>query len=207
MLKHYYRRQLPHIVPPGATLFITFRLAGTLPAAILAAFGEERRAALDQLTRQTFDTGQRLAATQALHKRLFIHFDELLDDATGPRDWLRQPAVAHMVMRELRDLSEIGVQVLCYCVMPNHVHLLVQLPERENFSCVAMMQRIKGRTAVAANRLLERTGQPFWQHESYDHLVRSARETERVKAYILNNPVKAGLVGAWEEWPFSFLEE
>ena len=91
--------------------------------------------------------------------------------------------------------------------MPNHVHLLVQLPEDDSFSFANMMQLLKGRTATAANRLLNRRGQPFWQAESYDHLVRGHAGYERVKAYILHNPVKAGLVAGWELWPFSFLVE
>jgi hypothetical protein len=53
---------------------------------------------------------------------------------------------------------------------------------------------VKGYTAREANRLLGRTGQPFWQAESYDHWVRDDRESDRIKAYIENNPVRAGLV-------------
>lgn len=54
------------------------------------------------------------------------------------------------------------------------------------------MQRLQGCTACKANRLLQRKG-PFWQHESYDHLVRGARGLERINAYTVMNPVKAGL--------------
>ncbi len=45
----------------------------------------------------------------------------------------------------------------------------------------------------------------FWQHESYDHVVRNEREYERILAYIVNNPVKAGLVSDWQEWPYTFV--
>ena len=55
-------------------------------------------------------------------------------------------------------------------------------------------QGLKGYTAREANRLLGRTGQPFWQGESYDHWVRDETEFIRIIAYIENNPVKAGLV-------------
>ena len=48
---------------------------------------------------------------------------------------------------------------------------------------------------------------PFWQAESYDHLVRNDAGYERVKAYILHNPVKAGLMAGRELWPFSFSVE
>ena len=60
-------------------------------------------------------------------------------------------------------------------------------------------QGLKGYTAREANRLLGRTGQPFWQGESYDHWVRDETEFIRIIAYIENNPVKAGLVARSED--------
>jgi len=51
----------------------------------------------------------------------------------------------------------------------------------------------KGTTAREANRVLGRTGEPFWQKESYDHWVRDGDELEKIRAYIESNPVKAGL--------------
>ena len=61
----------------------------------------------------------------------------------------------------------------------------------------------KVQTAREANRLLGRTGQPFWQAESYDHAVRDDRESDRIKGYIENNPVKAGLVANAEDYLWS----
>jgi hypothetical protein len=83
--------------------------------------------------------------------------------------------------------------------MANHVHvLLLPLvpPSR-------LLKSLKGSTAREANRLLGRTGEPFWQRESYDHWVRDEAEWNRIAAYIQNNPVKAGLVARAEEYPWS----
>ena len=44
---------------------------------------------------------------------------------------------------------------------------------------------------------------PFWQRESYDHWVHDLDELERIIAYVEANPVKAGLIKAPEDWPFS----
>jgi REP element-mobilizing transposase RayT len=63
------------------------------------------------------------------------------------------------------------------------------------------MQTLKGYTARQANQLLQRAGQPFWQTESYDHSVRDLLEGQRIRAYIDNNPVKAGLAAQAEEYP------
>jgi len=80
--------------------------------------------------------------------------------------------------------------------MPNHVHLLVTprvpLPK--------LARPLKGYTAREANRILNRTGEAFWQGESYDHWVRSTEEWVRIARYVVeNNPVTAGLTARPEE--------
>src|SRR5438046_494373 len=63
-----------------------------------------------------------------------------------------------------------------------------------------IMRWLKGSTARKANQRLGRTGQPFWQDESWDHYVRSARQLDRLTAYVEQNPVSAGLVESMELW-------
>ncbi len=65
------------------------------------------------------------------------------------------------------------------------------------------MKSLKGFTAREANRFLGRTGQPFWQAESFDHWVRNSDEHARIQAYIEENPVKAGLVQCAEDYRWS----
>ena len=62
---------------------------------------------------------------------------------------------------------------------------------------------IKGKSSRIANTILQRTGSPFWQDESFDHWIRSRAEFEETRSYIEANPVRAGLVSAPEEWPYS----
>jgi putative transposase len=85
--------------------------------------------------------------------------------------------------------------------MPNHVHvvLIVKLEH----SLIEILQKIKGSTSRYCNLALKRSGK-FWQHESYDHSIRS-NEFERIVAYVLNNPVKACLVKEWKDWPWTYL--
>jgi len=89
--------------------------------------------------------------------------------------------------------------------MPNHVHAVVFLPENAPF-LAETLQRLKGYTALQANKILGRTGQ-FWQRETYDHIVRNGEEMQRVVAYVVTNPVKAGLVENWEHWPYTYWSE
>ncbi len=81
--------------------------------------------------------------------------------------------------------------------MPNHVHLLIT-PLTEISKLVQSLKRF---TAREANRILHSTGQPFWQQESYDRLVRNETEFQRITRYIEMNPVHAGLAATPEEFP------
>ncbi len=65
------------------------------------------------------------------------------------------------------------------------------------------MQSLKGYTARQGNLALGRRG-AFWQHESFDHVVRDRAEFGRIINYVLNNPVKAGLVNHWQDWKWNY---
>jgi hypothetical protein len=81
----------------------------------------------------------------------------------------------------------------------SHVHVLL-LPR---IAPSHLLQSLKGFTARQANRMLGRTGEPFWQAESYDHWVPDQEEYTRIARYIENNPVSAGLVARPEDYPWS----
>ena len=114
--------------------------------------------------------------------------------------YLRQPEIARLVVASIHKGVELGhYDLYADAVMSNHVHLLIHPkihPSR-------LLKSLKGASARQVNQLLGRTGEPFWQKESYDHWVRSDSELQRIRAYIENNPVKAGLAGAVEEYPWS----
>jgi putative DNA methylase len=86
-----------------------------------------------------------------------------------------------------------------FVIMANHVHVLVT----PHVNPSTMLHSLKGFSAREANRLLGRTGEPFWQSESYDHWVRDQREFNRIRRYIENNPVSAGLVSQPEDYRWS----
>ncbi len=127
--------------------------------------------------------------------------DRYLDSARSGPLYLKQGPVAQLVIGSIRYNAEQlqRYELHAFVVMANHVHLLVTpLVSPSRF-----LQTVKGYTAREANRLLGRTGQPFWQAESYDHWVRNDRESERINAYIENNPVRAGLVTNAADYPWS----
>ena len=171
-----YRRHLPHIHPEAALLFLTWRLHGSLPASYRP----------------------RILETPA---RTFVEEDRFLDQRTTGPLWLSHAPIADLVaIAILRGAHERHFYTPeAWVIMPNHVHMLIQ----PHVAVPTLMRWLKGSTAYAANKLLNRTGQRFWQDESYDHYLRRKDNVGRTIAYIEQNPVKAGFVSSPELWPWS----
>ena len=170
-------RRLPHLYAASQPVFITWRLHDSLPP-------------------------NRPFPAKALNSgKAFAAMDRSLDEATTGPFYLRQPAIADMIVEAIQyNAQTLGHYVMrAFVVMPNHVHLLatpaVALPK--------LTKSLKGITAKRANAMLALTGSPFWQDESYDHLVRTEREFETIRNYIEMNPVRAGLVGEASEYRWS----
>jgi putative transposase len=199
-----YRRNLPHVVPPGATLFVTFRLAGSLPAAVVDALCAEAER-LQAVLERVGESSERAARIYREQRRLFGRWDTMLTSGQGPL-WLGKPEIAEIVVHSMHRFDGQRYDLLAFTIMPNHVHIvLTPLPDQEGacYPLARIMHTMKGYTAGQANRVLGRTG-TFWHHESYDHLVRGPDEIERISIYVLNNPVKAGLVADWQAWPWTY---
>jgi REP element-mobilizing transposase RayT len=163
-----YQRRLPHISTTEQPVFLTWRLHGSLPP-------------------HRFFPGGPLPSGQA-----FAALDRLLDEARTSPFYLRQPALADMVVEAIRYNAQVLKHYVlhAFVVMPNHVHLLVTagvgLPQ--------LSKSLKGITGKRANAMLALTGRPFWQEESYAHVVRREKEFQTIRSYIAENPVRAGLV-------------
>jgi putative transposase len=200
-----YRRNLPHIHPEDRPIFITFRLANSLPVEVLEELSKERAVA----RKQAKNKAERYHAD----KEYFARYDDWLDRIENTPRWLGQAEIARIVKEKIHELAEAHYHLFAYCIMPNHVHLLIQsrlgkkLPEggtTANYPITDALRLLKGSTARKCNLELGRSG-AFWTHESYDHFIRDEREFGNVIGYILNNPVKAGLVDGWMDWRFSYV--
>jgi len=211
----FFRRHLPHIHVPGATYFITFRLAGSLPGEVLMRVQEAYQAYLRRLECALSGSAMQAERYRA-QKRYFAHLDALLDQVRyGPR-WLAQKECAQIVATCIRELAPTHYRLHAFCIMPNHVHMLIdqqgvsepalRVHGRIYTALSRAMRLLKGKSAALCNRYLGRRG-PFWQHESYDHLVRDEKEYERILAYIIINPIRAGLGPDWEQWPYTYVAE
>src|SRR5208337_4191642 len=131
----------------------------------------------------------------------FVEADRELEHAALGPVWLRQPQVAGCVAGTILegDRGRARNRLIAFVVMPNHVHLLIE----PKAPAPKITQYVKGVSARRANELLHRTGQPFWQDESFDRWVRSQREMEKIIRYIEMNPVSANLASEPELFRFS----
>ena len=175
-----YHRNLPHRLPEGPPIFLTWRLYGSLPASFFSRLREIKK----------FSAGEE-----------FRRADESLDRAEAGPLWLKDARIAQCVVEKLvhGDQGPQHYSLHSYVVMSNHVHVLLtpKVPVRR------LTNSLKGATARAANKILHGSAQHFWQDESYDHWCRSLAEFARIQQYIERNPVAAGLVAKASDWPWS----
>lgn len=199
------KRKLPHIYPIGASFFVTFRLANSVPDEVLADLKTQKEKQATFIQNQSNpDTENSL---YDLEKRFFAFYDAMLDKYSNPNDFLRNDKVAQIVASKFIEFDGVFYDLVAYCIMSNHVHILIDTANYisllPHHTFAKTMQYIKGGSARLCNQLLGRQGD-FWAEESYDHYVRNLTEKDNIIKYILNNPIKAGLVKNWEDYPFSY---
>ena len=172
------RGYLPHLDSGGAIQFVTFRLADSLPAAAVQRIKE-------------------LAAEERVKCQRTL--ERLLDVGYGSCLLAEEPA-AKLVERSLLHFEGKRYTLFAWCVMPNHVHAIVQPHPGNRLSDI--LHSWKSFSAMQINRMYRRRGR-LWQPESFDRYIRNERHFVAVTAYVESNPVKAGLVEAAEHWPWS----
>jgi primosomal protein N' (replication factor Y) len=112
---------------------------------------------------------------------------------------LRDAEVASIVEHALKHESGVRYRLFEWCVMPNHVHALIECLPGQSLS--AILKSWKSFTAHQINTKLGLSGR-VWQEEYFDRYIRDAGHFEAVRAYIRENPVKASLVSAAAKWRF-----
>src|SRR5258708_9350985 len=175
----FYRRNLPHWHPEGKSIFITWRLYGSLPASLMRRKSTGRNACATNTSESEDSPG-----------REFVRLDAALDSAKRGPLWLANPEFAAYAEYPIVHGAELGRhQLHDYVVMPNHVHILLD----PYVPLAKISGPLKGVAACDINAMLGRTGKPPWQHESFDHWIRNTAEFARICHYIEWNPVRAGL--------------
>lgn len=94
---------------------------------------------------------------------------------------------------------KLGYRLYGYCLMPDHLHVLLSPGD----SGVPLSNWLRDFKSFTTNQNRRRRGSTLWQRSGYDHVCRSAERAETVVAYIVDNPVRAGLVQRWQDWPWT----
>ncbi len=168
-----------------------------------AAEYEEQKSAILRTSENKDDDLERLG------KLDFAKRDKLFDSYTGGNHYLKSDSLAQIVADTLHYWDNKCLELYSYCIMSNHVHVVFRLFGEGEIDkpryLQEVMHSIKLFSASQCNKLLGETG-AFWQHESYDRLVRNSAELKRIMIYIANNPVKAGLCSEMKDWKWSYIK-
>jgi putative DNA methylase len=177
------RGYLPHFDGGSILQTVAFRLADSLPAQVVELW----RGQLKSLPQSKLEW--------ELRRRV----EEYIDAGHGECH-LRTPCIAAMVQNTLLFFDGTRYHLHAWVIMPNHVHVLFApcVP----FSLSDILHSWKSFTAKEANKVLGRQGQ-FWEEDYFDRFVCNDEHFVAAKAYIENNPVKAGLCARPEDWLFS----
>ena len=181
------RGYLPHLDQPEIIQAVTFRLADSIPADVIAAWKSELAL-----------TG----AEEASDPRC-VELRERIERYTGEGHgacWLRDERVADEVEKALLHFDGVRYRLLAWVIMPNHVHALVET--MPGFPLDGVISSWKSFTAKQVNKVLGRSGQ-FWMPDYFDRYIRNEKHLATVVDYIEQNPVKAGLVDSASEWRWS----
>jgi putative transposase len=112
---------------------------------------------------------------------------------------LGDDATASLVLVSLRRTAGLtDFAIFAYCVMPDHVHLLVEgTTGASDFT--RFMKSLKQSSGQAYSR---RTGRRLWQEGYYERVLRPHDDAKDVARYIVGNPVRALLARSPLEYPF-----
>jgi putative transposase len=181
-----YMRNLPHWRQEGATYFVTFRQADSLP--------QEKLQELKTL-RQEWEEHHPLPRTDAQWQQLtyeIMHrLEHWLDQGMGSCR-LQGAAAAKFVVDAMRKFGGKRYELGSYVVMPNHVHGIVRPLVSDPYPLEQLLKIWKGHSALQIYKHFGLTGS-FWQEETFDRIIREEEHLYKAIQYIGNNPAKAGL--------------
>jgi putative transposase len=193
-----YKRFLPHKQGSDSVLFVTWRQNLTIPQAILD---------LLQAHKQTWDqTHLPDENKDSYFKQRFQLFDTELAKFNHPEFSLTQPEIAVIIKDAFMFYADKKYCLCAFCIMSNHVHIQFQALLDKNGIAYRLPDIVQGLKSYTAKRINEirATSGSVWARGYYDRIIRDESDYWNVQSYILKNPVKAGIVKNWEDYPYSY---
>jgi putative transposase len=172
------RGHQPHWQVDDAVYFVTFRLVDSLPREVTLQLKAERERFLRNATPPD---------RAKLDLAFSLSLDRHLDAGSGSCLLHRH---GELVAATLKHFDRARYELHAWCVMPNHVHVLFYLAKGDQLPAILHSWK-----SYTANRI---GNGPIWQREYFDRIIRSPQEYSDTKAYIHQNPAKAGLI----DWPW-----
>ena len=187
-----YRRRLPHWRQAGATYFVTFGLADSIPQEQLRALQRWR-----ELWERSHPEPRSEQDWHEFAREITSRTERWLDESYGECVF-QDKTLADEMSKSLLHFQDERYQTFFYSVMHNHVHLAMK--PLDTFELEDILESAKGFVSRKVNAHLRRTGK-LWEPESYDRIIRDEEHLFRVVQYVGRNPAKAGYPrNAWVRW-------
>jgi REP element-mobilizing transposase RayT len=207
--KESYKHILPHFQKPGQSYFVTWNLHGSIPKKAFLRYTSE----LDILKSQikfleiqkpdSFEIEKVKQDYYSLRKQYIKAYDDLLDSDRNPEIDLSKTDNLEIMHGALQFWEGQRLQNIAFTIMPNHIHWVVKIYEKDSKGNPVYLQDIlhsvKRFSSNKINKAENRSG-TLWQKESFDTTIRNEKHEYYAIKYTLNNPVQAGLVSDWRDW-------
>ena len=205
--KEFYKRNLPHIQPLGATFFVTYNLHGSIPREVLKEWASEYEKEKSTILKNTCET--KSLQLGKLRELDFAKRNNYLDNYKSGNHYLKDSRLAKVVADSLHFWDNKLIELICYCIMSNHVHLVLRVLDQDETDkplyLHEILKSIKQYSARRCNQLIGKSG-PFWLDESFDVIIRDHKHFYNVVAYVLDNPISAGLCKNRSDWQWSYIK-
>lgn len=234
--KEHYRRKLPHYQQPGQQYSVTCILHGAMPKGAMDKYSlqlettKNRYQLLLRNLRESdfpksdmiFDLESRSLGNirslelveaqkeyQIALRKYRLAYDKILNKSNLPGIFLTKTENRKVIEEALHFWEGKRLTSHAWCIMSNHFHWVFTVHEKNEKGKPVYLQDIlhsvKLYTARRINENENRSGN-LWEHESFDTTIRNERHFMNVVNYVILNPVSAGLIKDWREWPGTFLE-
>jgi len=140
---------------------------------------------------------ERLKRLDILYQHSPIYF--VTACTTRRRQLLASPAIHEGFTTFADSGSTHGAWIGAYVLMPDHLHFFVTIDDRR-LSLSDWMKSLKG--TLSSKLGSDGVASPYWQKGFFDRVLRSSDSYSEKWSYVRKNPVRAGLVARWQEWPY-----
>lgn len=213
--KESYKHILPHFQQPGQSYFVTWSVHNAVPPKALARYTSELNKLKSQIKsfehqKPVLSEIEKIKQEYYSVRRQYIKaYDDLLDTNRNQEINLSKPENLEIMFTTLQFWEGKRLQNIALTIMPNHVHWVFKLFEKDSAENPVylqdILQSVKRHSSNRINKVEGRSG-TLWQKESFDTTIRNDRHLYYAIKYTLNNPVKAGLTSDWRDWKGTWVQ-